>query len=394
MVTSTEEHVAERRVQVLVIGLAAVMAAAAWMAPAAGAAAPARPGVPAPASFSARGFLDSVAATSARNAWAVGQAGPAFSSKPRTLIARWDGTAWKPVPSPNPAGGGSLYGVTVTSARSGWAVGESGSATGTRTKTLILHWNGATWSQVPSPTPAGGGTLYGVTAASARSAWAVGWAYRGSKTLILHWNGTVWTRVPSPTPAGGAILSSVAATSASSAWAVGWASFNPNAKTLILRWNGTAWTRVPSPDPVGSSALGGVEATSASSPWAVGCTACGSRNEKTLVVRWNGTAWTQVPSPTPAGGAFLNAVTATSASSAWAVGATGSGAGLRHKTLILRWNGTTWTRLPSPSPAGGAILFAVAATSGPNAWAVGQTGTYSTLNPTTVDLHWNGTTWK
>ena len=50
--------------------------------------------------------------------------------------------------------------------------------------------------------------------------------------------------------------------------------------------------------------------------------------------------------------------------------------------------------MPSPTPAGGAILLAVAATSGRNAWAVGQTGTYSTPNPRTVDLHWNGSIWR
>ena len=386
-------HVAAYRVGVLAVGLAAVVAAAAWIAPAAPAAATARRSVPA-ASFSASGFLDSVAATSAANAWAVGQAGPAFSSKPRTLIVRWTGTAWKQVPSPTPASGGSLYGVAVTPALRGWAVGETGSATGTNTKTLILRWNGTSWTQVPSPTPAGGATLYSVAVTSARSAWAVGWAYRGHKTLILRWNGTVWSRVPSPTPAGGALLTGVAATSASSAWAVGWVSFNPTAKTLILRWNGSAWTRVPAPDPAGSAALRGVAATSASSAWAVGCSACGSPKPKTLIVRWNGTAWTAVRSPTPAVGAVLNDVTATSARSAWAVGITGSEAGPKNKTLIERWNGTAWTQVPSPTPAGGGILYSVAATSARNAWAVGQTGNYSTSNPRTLDLHWNGTTWK
>ena len=48
---------------------------------------------------------------------------------------------------------------------------------------------------------------------------------------------------------------------------------------------------------------------------------------------------------------------ASSASSAWAVGSTGSEAGLKHKTVVLRWNGTAWTRVPSPTPAGGAILL-------------------------------------
>ncbi len=382
-------HVTARRVRVLAVALP-VAAAAAWIVPAAPPA-QARPVVPS-ASFSARGFLDSVAATSARNAWAVGQAGPAFSSKPRTLIARWDGTAWKRVPSPTPASGGSLYAVTVTAAHRGWAVGESGSATGTNTKTLILRWNGTSWKQVPSPTPAGGATLYGVAVTSARSAWAVGWAYRGEKTLILHWNGTTWSRAPSPTPAGGAVLTGVAATSASSAWAVGYASFNPHAKTLILHWNGAAWKRVPSPTPAGSSALYGVAATSASSVWAAGCSACGSPKPKTLIVRWNGTTWTRVPSPTPVGGAVLNDVAATSARSAWAIGLAGSFA--KPKTLTEHWNGTAWKRVPSPTPAGGGILLSVAASSGSNAWAVGETGTYSTPNPRVVDLHWNGTAWK
>jgi hypothetical protein len=189
------------------------------------------------------------------------------------------------------------------------------------------------------------------------------------------------------------VLQAVAATSASSAWAVGFA-FSGKDKTLILRWNGTAWKRVLSPTPVGGAALNGLAATSASSVWAVGCSACTSRRPRTLILRWNGTAWAAVTSPTPAGGAFLNDVTATSARKAWAVGQAGSGTTRKRTTLILRWNGTAWTRVPSPTPGGGALLVSVAATSGRNAWAVGQTATYSTPNPRTVELHWNGTAWK
>jgi hypothetical protein len=39
------------------------------------------------------------------------------------------------------------------------------------------------------------GQLFGVAAASAKSAWAVGDTVTstGTKTLILHWNGTAWT---------------------------------------------------------------------------------------------------------------------------------------------------------------------------------------------------------
>src|SRR5215469_8822014 len=99
-----------------------------------------------------------------------------------------------------------------------------------------------------------------------------------------------------------------------------------------------------------SGALSSVAATSATNAWAVGSTGSGI-----LTVRWNGTAWTQVASPAPAGSS-LSGVAATSATNAWAVGSTGSG-----KTLIVRWNGTAWTQVPSPSPGTAAGLYGVAA---------------------------------
>jgi hypothetical protein len=41
------------------------------------------------------------------------------------------------------------------------------------------------------------GGLSAVDATSATNAWAVG-TYGTFKTLILHWDGTAWTQVPSP----------------------------------------------------------------------------------------------------------------------------------------------------------------------------------------------------
>jgi hypothetical protein len=60
-----------------------------------------------------------------------------------------------------------------------------------------------------------------------------------SKTVIAHWNGSAWNQVPSPSPPQSG-LADVAATSARNAWAVGsYGSTHP--ETLILRWNGTSW---------------------------------------------------------------------------------------------------------------------------------------------------------
>ena len=69
------------------------------------------------ASVTVSGGLSGVAATSASNAWAVGSTG-----SPKALILRWNGTAWKQVPSPAPAGS-RLSGVAATSASNAWAVG-------------------------------------------------------------------------------------------------------------------------------------------------------------------------------------------------------------------------------------------------------------------------------
>ena len=95
-------------------------------------------------------------------------------------------------PSGMPANG-TLYGVTALSSSNAWAVGFS--FNGTAGQTMIEHWNGSSWRLVASPNPAGSShdnNLYGVAATSSTNAWAVG-GYRTpsnvGRTLILHWNG-------------------------------------------------------------------------------------------------------------------------------------------------------------------------------------------------------------
>ena len=337
-------------------------------------------------SFSSTGYPYAVAATSASSAWAVGSTGPPLGAG-NTLILHWNGKTWKQVPSPSPSPedvGDVLSGVAAVSAGSAWAVGNTGTG-----KSLILRWNGKTWKQVPSPNPTPPDFLTGVAAVSARDAWAVGETTPGGfnyKTLILHWNGTTWKRVPSPSPGGDGTLSGVAATSASNAWAVGGAG--------ILHWNGKTWKRVPAPSSAGG--LLGVAATSASNAWAVGGYSNSplSGHEKTLILHWNGKTWKQVPSPSPAAISGLSGVAATSATNAWAVGGSVSGPSEISKTLILHWNGKTWKQVPSPNPSSDGIdLFAVAATSTRDSWAVGGYGQNFTPHKALI-LHWNGTAWK
>ncbi len=322
-------------------------------------------------------LLTGVAAISSCRAWAVGSYfnGTAY----QTLIEDWDGSSWSQQSSPNPAGptrSHQLSAVTATSASNAWAVGTYHN--GTAYQTLAEHWNGTIWAQEPSPSPSASGNnfLSAVTATSASNAWAVG--YYGTDpadhTLIEHWNGTRWKQLPSPNPGGPArtnVLYSVAATSASNAWAVGYYYTGTANQTLIEHWNGTAWAKVPSPSPSSSNnILTAVAVTSATSAWAVGTYYNGIAFQ-TLIERWNGATWKKVPGPNP--GSATNSftgLTVTSATSAWAVGYYRSGSA--YRTLIARWNGKAWTQVPSPNlNSSNNFLEAVDATSATSAWAVG-----------------------
>jgi hypothetical protein len=190
--------------------------------------------------------LTAVTAISADDAWAVGYYSGASSPR-RALVLHWDGTSWRQVstPSPGRSRGAMLFGVSAISASDAWAVGyliKPGPSI------LVLHWDGHAWTR--SVTPDLGSSwaiLSGVGGSSASNLWAVGHSKSASGQaagLILHWNGATWTRLPSPTPDPGdsALLIGVTASSSSNAWAVGsYRTPDGYAQGLFLHWNGSSW---------------------------------------------------------------------------------------------------------------------------------------------------------
>jgi hypothetical protein len=328
------------------------------------------------------GFLTAAAVVSSCNAWAVGEYNNGIDYQ--TLIEHWNGSSWVQQPSPAPGTGNELGAVAATSASNAWAVGVY--VNPSPGQTLIEHWNGSSWAQQPSPDPGGPAQtniLYGVAAASAGNAWAVGEYSNGTDllSLIEHWDGTAWAQVPSPSVGTDRnLLNGVAATSAKDAWAVGY--YDPgnpgetDYQTLIEHWDGTSWTVVPSPSPGGpdhANWLYSVAATSPTNAWAVGDFDNGT-SLQTLIEHWNGSRWKRVAAPSPGSVSNdLHGVTALSASNVWAVGGSYDGGADGGQTLIEHWNGTAWAQVPSPDPgaANGNNLFGVAGASARNIWAVG-----------------------
>jgi hypothetical protein len=249
------------------------------------------------------------------------------------------------------------------------------------------------------------GTPVAVSTLSTTDAWAV----EGSNA-VLHWNGTAWAQTKLPQYGTASYLDAVDALSSTDVWAAGcYDTSGSQCRTLLERWNGSTWTRVPSPAltrPGGAAVtrarpsqtaltgtfLQGVSGTSASSAWAVGydVVASGGVYSVSVILRWNGTAWARVPSPDPGGGTnvYLNAVTSLSATDAWAVGYYTTATG-KTRALTAHWNGAGWTVVPAPNPAHGGDLdlFGISASSPSDMWAVGNYG------GKTLALHWNGTNW-
>jgi hypothetical protein len=333
--------------------------------------------------------LDAVAVASPSDAWAVGTY--RASGWAHTLIEHWDGTAWTVTASPNPGGPSAnnyLYGVAATSSSSAWTVGSY--RKGGAWHPLIEHWDGTAWKQVASPGKPGAtaGThipttaLSAVTALSPSNIWAVGW-FHGStaRTLTVHWNGTSWTQVASPNAASSGnsnLLLGVAVASSSSTWAVGYYATSLHQQTLIEHWNGTSWRLVSRPNLTGF--LNAAAATPAGA-WAAGGTELGN----TRIEHEAGGLWTVASSPNLAG--LLHGAAATSATNAWAVGWTA-----QDLPVIEHWNGTAWKQMASPRPGFSDNLYGMAALSASNAWAVGSY--QNSTGILTLTEHWDGTSWR
>jgi hypothetical protein len=262
--------------------------------------------------------LSAITAVSARDVWAAGgycarKCGQ-VGEIDRAMLLHWNGARWSALkaPSPDPrAPSVDIASLSAVSPANVWAAGYvQVSSSGSRT--LVLHWNGTRWATVASPGPRPSAQLFSVHAVSAASAWAVGQfcAARcggdspAQRPLILRWNGTRWARVASPNPApASSELSGVTAASARSAWAVGSYCKGKCAtqayRTLILHWNGFQWARAAAPGlGAGQHILTGASALPSGRAWAVGetcgghCDGSGLLNEiRPLIEAWNGRRW-------------------------------------------------------------------------------------------------------
>jgi hypothetical protein len=184
-------------------------------------------------------------------------------------------------------------------------------------------------------------------------------------TLILHWDGVNWTQIASPDVGG---LNAVAAINENDVWAIG---------DAILHWDGHNWTQVAKPPAI----LHAIAAVGSNDLWAVG--------EGPLIMHWDGKSWRTVSSPQPPLLAdyiephrdYLTSITAIAPNDLWAVGSqVGSISDSKYPyrnvmhTLVMHWDGQSWSIVPSPNDSLSQSFIDIAAISQDELWAVGEIG--------------------
>ncbi len=180
---------------------------------------------PAGAACDTYGGLTGITVLSATAVWAVGDA----------TTCHYNGTFWREVPSPQPRPefsevGYPLEDVSAASPSDVWAVGARvvESPWGTFAWGLFAeHWDGTHWT--PFFALPGGQILLGVDAVASNDVWAVGGDDYGP--IIVHYDGSSWSRVPTPEANRAGQLAGVDSAAPDDLWAAG----NYQLGTLIER---------------------------------------------------------------------------------------------------------------------------------------------------------------
>lgn len=317
-----------------------------------------------------QGQLFGVAATSPKNAWAVGYSG--YPGDSQMLIAHWNGTRWSlarnlPV--------GMITEISMDAPNDAWAIAQPASGF-----PYVIHWDGRTWSQDTSLPQVAADLNALVTVGG--EVWVTGGAINTRAQVMLHRTGGRWYVVP--VPAGSDYLDAFAATSRTSIWAGG---------GRLLHWNGRTWETTSVLKSAGVTFLGSMAPGPDGSVWALGSGSSGAA----VSLHWNGKAWTKVPLPRASGlGNTVASVTSIPGGTSWAVGDSLNSSGSKRTALLLHWNGKVWASVKPPATTLADIQLAdVTAVSPSSAWAVGVGKCIQEhCTQYAIILHWNGKTWS
>jgi hypothetical protein len=197
-------------------------------------------------------FLEGITSTPGGQLWAVGYGFNGNFLNDSTVILTQTASGWKQVPSPSPGkGNGSyLYSVAAGPDNALWAVGKYYDSKTGAPHTLTVRYQSGKWAQVPSPTPGPADDwFYSAVITPGGQVWAVGGATSSKceSNLAEEYAGGAWKVVTVPdrgacTSSNANALYGVTATSTGTLYAVG----ESDISTLVEQNTSGSWKIVPS----------------------------------------------------------------------------------------------------------------------------------------------------
>ncbi len=287
----------------------------------------------------------------------------------------------EPVPEPSEAEVVRLHDIVVVAPDDIWAVGFAVDLDAAESLTVAMHYDGTAWSIMPSPSPENAlgkreAILEDVDAVAPDLVYAAGsytnQSVNSPDTLVLKWDGQSWTHLESPGQSGfgasGFLFEAVKAIDAEHVWFGGQFNRPPGrSRAAMVRYDGSSFEEHLLPrDPNvvnGAHRIRAIDALGPDDVWAAGsaggvAVAVGA----SYVAHWNGSSWQHIPTPHPGFGEMLRDVVALAPDDVWVSGhydvSPPEGGPVLTFPLFLHWDGSAWTQFQSPAYAEDLVALA------------------------------------
>jgi hypothetical protein len=356
----------------------------------------ARGGPPRPSFAGTQGLFADVSMVSPNEGWALAQVTKTPDGKSTsdtvTFYHYQDGL-WSPetvtlsamaATTLRTGGPGGFNGdISMDSATDGWAV-----VSNFNQGSVLFHFSGGKWQEVQLGAP--GGSLTDLQAISANSVWALSSAqYGGGAALITHYDGTSWTpQTLNATLGNHTQIVVLQMASDNLGWALIWTGVDSSIGTYeIAQFTGNdTWSIQSSLNVGGLGELSGLAMVSSEDGWAIGQRGIDGPSSVTagkpvpqIIYHYSNGKWHSVPLQFSGGGTFttLQSIVMRSAHDGWIIaeeqnmqpGVTASG--IEKHTILLHYDGTSWTEAQTPDVGGDASAITGMAFAGETGWACG-----------------------
>ena len=171
-------------------------------------------------------YLYSIVPLARDDIWALGYTGSSAYALP-SLALRWDGASWKAVDNPDL---GPVISGAVDKSKNIWVVNNVPTAENPL-GSAVRRSGGERWDKVAMPQVVQA-ALRSVSALASNDVWAVGVKWSGypsdakpnqiaTRSLVMHWDGSSWSEVPGPDPSYIQSLEAVTVSPNGDVWVVG-----------------------------------------------------------------------------------------------------------------------------------------------------------------------------